>query len=263
MAEIGTDLTGKTAIITGAAGGIGSECARRFARNGAFAVLADVNAELGEKAAEEIRKSGGRAVFISCDVTDGESCGVLVEKAAAINGSIDILMNNAGLNIALEKRGKIYQYEPDSWQLTIDVCMDGMYNIGRQALPYLKKKGGRIINTGSVTGFRAGLRNQCAYNMAKAAIHNLTRTCAIEYGPFGITVNSVIPGTTWHPNFFKGLDIGDDMKKKFLSHVPLGEPNIPADMAAAALFLASDDAVRITGLLMNVDGGWAAGFCKE
>ena len=257
------DLNNKVAIVTGGAGGIGSAIAKEFAKNGAYIYLCDVNEENGKKIEKELLNEGGLAKFMRCDVRSDEDCKTVVDDALKEHGKIDILVNNAGGNIALDRRGKIRQYTEEGWDFSIDVCMDGMFHFNRYVLPAMKKSGGRIINTGSVTGFRAGLRNQCAYNMAKAAIHSLTRSLAIEYAQYGITVNSIIPGTTWHENFYKGLGVTEDTKQKFLSHVPLKQPNTPQDMANGALYLCSEEAKRVTGVLFNIDGGWASGYCME
>ena len=161
----------------------------------------------------------------------------------------------------MERRNKVYKYLPDAWSETLDRCMDGGFFFTRLAVPLMKEKGrGRIVNIGSVTGFRMGLRVQSAYNVAKAAIHNMTRCSAIELAPFHITVNCVMPGTTWHQNFFTAQD--PSLGEKFLSHVPLHEPCSPEDIATGVLFFASDEAEHVTGVTMPVDGGWSCGYCK-
>ncbi len=257
------DLKDKTVIITGCSGGIGSETARIFAENGAFIYVCDINDEPGIKLTEEINASGGKAKYMHCDVRSDADCRAIVEDAVAERGGVDILIHNAGFNVVIDKRGKIRDYKDDGWDLSIDICMDGMYNLNKYALPFMKKNGyGRIINTGSVTGLRMGLRNQCAYNMAKAAIHNMTRNLAIEYAEFGITVNCIIPGSTWHKQFFESVAYNDELRAKFLTHIPLKTPNLPEDIANGSLFLCSPEADRITGVLLNPDGGWAAGYCR-
>jgi len=255
------DLTGKTALVTGGTGGIGSEICKVFAENGATVFVSGRNREKGEEVVQEILEAGGKAYFAQGDVSSLDDCKRILKQIEEVAGGIDILVNNAGGNIPLERRGKVYKYYDDAWNETIDMCMDGTYNFTHLALPYMKKNGGRVINVGSVTGFRMGLRNQCAYNICKAAIHNITRCSASELAPYGITVNCVIPGSTWHSKFKQKYNFKDPvMMEKFISHIPVGEGNSSEDMANAALYFATEP--RVTGVLLNVDGGWAAGFCK-
>ena len=256
------DLNGKTAIITGGSGGIGSAIGRALIANGAFVYICDINDEKGAEVVAEMNADGEKARFLHCDVTSEDDCRTVVEAAVKERGYVDFMFNNAGANIVIERRGKIRNYEAEAWDFTVNACLDGLYHFSKYVVPVMKEKGGAIVNTGSVTGFRMGLRNQAAYNMSKAAIHSLTRAEAIEYAKYGITVNSIIPGTTWHEAFYKSLATSEEMKQKFLSHVPLGEPNTPDDMAAAALFFVSPEGRRVTGVLLNVDGGWASGYCK-
>ncbi len=257
------DLNGKVTIVTGGAGGIGGATAKVFADCGAFVYVCDINDEAGYALESEINEAGGKAKYLHCNILSDDECKNTIETIVKESGRIDHLINNAGSNIPLDKRGKIRNYEPEGWYFSINICMDGFFRFTKYAIPVMKEqKSGSIMNTGSVTGFRMGLRNQCAYNVAKAAIHNMTRNMAIEYAPYNITVNSVIPGTTWHKRFFEELAISDEMKEKFLSHVPLGYPNIPEDMAYATLYLCSSEAERVTGVMLNVDAGWASGYCK-
>lgn len=260
------DLNGRVAIVTGGSGGIGGATCRELAACGANVYICDINDEAGSALEKEICEAGGTAKYMHCNIFADEECKNVVDDAVNNYGRVDILINNAGGNIPLNKRGKIREYDVDGWDFSINVCMDGFYHLNKYAVPVMKAQNyGRIVNTGSVTGFRMGLRYQCAYNIAKAAIHNMTRCLAIEYAKYGITVNSVIPGTTWHKAFFDGLVGGDDgehVKAKFLSHIPLGEPNIPDDMGNAFLYFCSPEAERVTGVLLNVDGGWASGYCK-
>ncbi len=257
-----TDLTGKIALVTGAAGGIGSGISRALAANGAVVYLADRDEERGLALEKELNDAGLKAFFAKGDVSSEDDCRRTIDRMVSESGGIDILVNNAGGNIELERRGKVHEYYYDAWLETIDKCMDGGYYMLHFAIPHMKQRGGRVIYTGSVTGYRMGLRNQCAYNVAKAAIHNMTRCSAIELAPYKITVNSVIPGTTWHKNFYDTLLKDPGMKPKFLSHVPLYEPNSPDDMAEAVLYFVSKEAERTTGVLMPVDGGWSAGYCR-
>lgn len=257
------DLKNKVVVITGAAGGIGTATSKLFAEMGAFIYVCDITDEIGNKLVEEINNSGGKAKYMHCDVRNEAECKAIIDDAVSEHGGVDILIHNAGYNLILDDRGKIREYKDTGWKLSIDICIDGMYNLNKYALPVMKEKGcGKIINTGSVTGFRMGLRNQCAYNIAKAAIHNITRTLAIEYAKYGITVNCVIPGSTWHKKFYEAAAYNEELKAKFLTHIPLKEPNVPENIANGSLYLCSPEADRVTGVLLNIDGGWASGYCR-
>lgn len=257
------DLKDKVIIVSGAAGGIGSEISKQIVENGGIVVMNDVNPD-GAKLAEELNEMGpGKATFICGNVNDEAMCKSVCDKAASYNGHVYGLINNCGQNVSMDLRGKIWQYKKEAWDRTISTCLDGGYFLTKYAYPYMKENGGRIIMVGSVTGFRMGLRNQAAYNSAKAGIHNLTRNMAIEFAPDNITVNCYIPGTTWHKRFRERLlDSVENGTEKFLSHVPAKRENVPEDMAATAMFFLSDEAHNITGLLANVDNGWAAGYCR-
>lgn len=260
---IKTDVTGKVALVSGGTGGIGSIICEQLALNGAIVYISGRSIEKGEAVLASILEKGGKAIFVQGDISVEEDCVRIFKQIEAENGGVDILVNNAGGNINLDRRGKIYNYHEDAWEETIDKCMDGVYFLTRLALPHMKEqKYGRIINVGSVTGFRMGLRNQAAYNVSKAAIHNITRCSASELAPYGITTNCVIPGTTWHKMFAARHLKDPAMKEKFLAHVPVGEANVPEDMAAAVMMLVSEEGARMNGILLNIDGGWAAGFCK-
>ena len=257
------DLTGKVALVTGGTGGIGGEVCRQLAANGATVYVNGRNAERGEEVVKDILAAGGKAIFVQGDISLEEDCNRIFAVIEEQHEGVDFLINNAGGNIELDRRGKIMNYQDDAWDETIDKCMDGVYYLTRNAMKYMKQHGGRIVNVGSVTGFRMGLRNQSAYNVAKAAIHNITRCSAAELAPYGITVNCVIPGSTWHKNFAATLLKDPSMKEKFLSHIPVGIANAPEDQAAAVMLFCSEEGARISGVLLNIDGGWAAGFCRK
>ena len=257
------DLKDKVIIVSGASGGIGSEISRQIVANGGIAMMTDLLPDVEDLAKELTEKGPGKAAAVTGNVNDEEICRKVVETAAGFNGKIYGVINNCGQNVAIELRGKIWQYNDEAWKRTISTCLDGGYYLTKYAYPYMKEDGGRVIMVGSVTGFRMGLRNQAAYNCAKAGIHNLTRNMAIELAPDNITVNCYIPGTTWHKRFKERLlSHVENGQEKFLSHVPAKRENIPEDMAATAMFFLSEEAHNITGLLANIDNGWAAGYCR-
>ncbi len=258
------DLRGRSVIVTGGAGGIGSATARLFAENGAYVYICDVNDDAGNELVAEITSKGGRAKYFHCDVTSEADCKKVVADAALNSGGVDIMIHNTGHNVTIKDgRGKISTYEYAAWQKSIDISIDSYRNFNKYVIPIMKAKGrGRIINTGSVTGFRMGLRNQCAYNMVKSTIHHFTRTLAIELAGYGITVNCVIPGSTWTKQFYVNSLTDESMNEKFLSHIPLKMPNSPEDIAYGSLYLCSNEAERVTGVLLNIDGGWSSGYIK-
>ena len=258
------DISGRTAVITGGAGAIGSETARVLAASGAFVYINDVNEVMGEQDAEEINESGGRACFVKGSVTNDEDIKKLYEKTCEDGRVVDILMNNAGYNVGFDKRKPISEYDPGAWNQIIDICIDGLYSCCKYFIPGMKKQGfGRIINTASVVGFRVPLRGQSAYACAKSAIINITRSMAINYSECGITVNTVIPGSIMHEKL-KGMVYDTPEKEESMRlHIPMRGPGRPKDIAGATLYLSSSLADYVTGCCLNVDGGWASGYALK
>lgn len=255
---------GKSVIITGGAGAIGSAEARAFAAGGAHVFFNDIDEEKGAALCREIEQAGGRAQFFPVSVSDGEGIGKMVEKAAADTGGIHILVNNAGYNVGGNKRKPITEYDEADVRMVTNICLDGMYHCCRFVLPYMKQAGGgKIVNTGSVTGFHAPLKWQAPYNAAKAAVHNITRTMAAAYGKYHINVNAVIPGSVMNEGLKGMVYDTDDKARSMIEHIPLGRTGRPDDIANAVCFLCSPYADYITGCLLNVDGGWAAAYSAE
>lgn len=255
------DLKDKTAVVTGAAGAIGGATAQLLAQNGAVVYLNDVNAERLEAAVEEMNAQGMKAFGIAGDVRSGEDMEKLIGAAAERHGRIDILVNNAGFNVGNHLRKPVWEYDEDAWRRALDICVDSVYNCCRFALPIMMKSGGgRIVNIGSVAGWRAPLRLQSPYSAAKSAILNLTNSLAIDYARYGINVNSIVPGSIMNDHM--GAIIYDDAFKKqsMAEHIPAGHPGEPIDIANAVLFLVSPEARHVTGCTLNVDGGWTAGY---
>ncbi len=258
------DLKDKVAVVTGAAGAIGGETARLYAQNGAVVYLNDVNAERLEAAVAEMNAQGMKAFGIAGDVRSGEDMGKLIGAAADRHGRIDILVNNAGYNVTNDLRKPVWEYDEDAWRRTLDICVDSVYNCCRFALPIMMRAGGgRIVNIGSVAGWRAPLRLQSPYSAAKSAILSLTNSLAIDYARYGININSIVPGSIMNNNM--GAIIYDDPFKKqsMEEHIPQGHTGEPVDIANAALFLVSPEARYITGCTLNVDGGWTAGYAAD
>jgi NAD(P)-dependent dehydrogenase (short-subunit alcohol dehydrogenase family) len=260
------DLSSRVAIVTGASGGIGKACARSLLANGAVVVNADVDAEGAEEASAEFGKLG-TFEFHSTDVSSRESVQGLVDSVIRQHSRIDILVNNAGVNIPGDKRADINDFPDDEWRRILSVDLEGVYNCSKLvARPMIKAKFGRIVNIGSVFG-AVPARKQIAFAAAKAAVHNMTRSMALELAPHGILVNAVAPGSVQLEGarslfYGKGTAM-DDLTSRMLSHVPLGRPGRPEEIANAVAFLCSDESSYITGHVLVVDGGWTCGYTRD
>jgi NAD(P)-dependent dehydrogenase (short-subunit alcohol dehydrogenase family) len=257
------DLAGRLALITGAGQGIGKAIALAFADNGAVVAINDVNPD-GEETANEICSRGGKAWFFNADVGNKEAVVEMVAKVEREFAPIDILVNNAGINLGPE-RHPIHEFLDDDWHRIIRVDLDGVFYCSRAvSAEMVNRKRGVIINIGSVMGV-VPIRMQSAFAAAKAGMLNFTRSHALEVGKFGIRVNAIAPGSVLTQGT-KALfynPASKQLAESLLSHIPLGRPGDPEDIAPAALYLASDDAKYVTGTVLMVDGGWTAGFARE
>jgi len=259
------DLTDKVAVVTGAAAGIGKACAKLMIENRARVVIADIKDEEGEKVAAQF-SAQGRCDFLHTDVSNIESVENLVEKVTEKFGRIDILVNNAGINV-IRNRLSINEYSFKDWQNILKVDLDGVFYCSRAvSRRMIEQKSGRIINIGSVLGY-VPARKQAAYVAAKAAVHNLTKAMALELAPYGINVNAVAPGsilTQGTKELFYGEEAAQkELVAQMLSHIPLGCPGEPEDVANAVLFLCGQESKYITGHILIVDGGWTCGYMRD
>jgi NAD(P)-dependent dehydrogenase (short-subunit alcohol dehydrogenase family) len=256
------ELKGRLALVTGAARGIGRSIALALADNGATVAVNDVTN--GEPTCEEIRRRGGKAAFYQADVSDVDAVSAMVVNVERDQGPIDILVNNAGVNVGSDRR-PIDEFLDSDWHRIIRVDLDGVFYCSRAVSARMVKRGkGTIINIGSVFGV-VPARLQCAYTAAKAGVLNFTRSHALEVGQYGVRVNGIAPGSILTEGT-KTLFYNPESKQKaesLLSHIPLGTPGEPEDIAAAVLYLASDDAKYVTGHVLVVDGGWTAGFSRD
>lgn len=258
------DLNQKVAVVTGAAGTIGSVTARLFAQNGAIVYMNDVNAERLQHIALEYTGLGLTVHTLAGDVSCEEDMKVLFDAATQQYGHVDILVNNAGVNVGNDQRKPTWEYDADSWRRIVDICIDSVYHCSKFALPsMIKAGGGRVINIGSVAGWLAPLRLQCAYSAAKAGIASLTRSMAIDYAKHHINVNTVVPGSILNEQLKNVIYNDPEKHKSMFEHIPLGTSGEPEDIANAVLFLASPEAKYITGCTINVDGGWSAGYALD
>ena len=259
------DLTDKVVIITGAATGIGKACATMMLKNSARVIIADVNEPEGKKTEAEL-SSLGECIFIHTDVSNSKSVENLVESVASKFKRIDIFVNNAGINV-IRNRVNIDEYSLADWKEILEVDLNGVFYCSRAiARVMIKQKSGKIINIGSVFG-NVPARKQIAYIAAKAAVHNLTKAMALELAPYGINVNAVAPGsilTQGTKELFYGKDAAQaQMVQQMLSHIPLGCPGDPEDVANAVLFLSGEESKYITGHILVVDGGWTGGYSRD
>lgn len=256
------DLKDRVALVTGAAGGIGSAIARRFAQNGARVALSDLNEQDGQKLVEEINQAGHQACFYRLDVTDRQAISQTVDTIVQKWGSLDILVNNAGINVGPKDRFPIDQFSDEQWSNILRVDLDGLYYCSKAAIPLLAQSGGNILNIASIVGL-VPLRNQCAFTAAKAGVINLTKAMALELAPRGIRVNAIAPGSILIDKTEQLFYHDPEKAEAILSHIPLHRPGKPDDIAYAALYLVCDAAAYVTGSILTVDGGWTCGFARD
>ena len=248
----------KVALITGAASGIGRATALLFAREGAAVALADLNTDAGQRVADEIAQSGGRAFFETIDVTRAADCQRLVERAIREFDRIDILFNNAGII----RRATILDLSEEDWDRVMAVNVKSIYLLSREVIPHMQKAGGgTIINTASGWGLTGGAK-AAVYCASKGAVVLLTKAMAVDHGPQHIRVNCICPGDTdtgmWRE---EARQLGEE-SSRFLAEAakrPLGRVGTPEEIAQAALYLASDASSFVTGTALVVDGGGLAG----
>jgi 3-oxoacyl-[acyl-carrier protein] reductase len=244
-------LKSKIALVTGAASGFGAEIARTFAREGAKVVLLDTNADGAQAVAASIGLDG---LAIAGDVTSASDVASAVERTCATHGRLDIVVNNAGWTHHNRPLLEVSEAEFDK---VYAVNVKSIYHMTRAVVPLMRRQGGGcILNTGSTAGIRPrpGLT---WYNGSKGAVHVLSRSMAAELAPDKIRVNCVAPviGETGLLESFMGLPDTPQNRAKFIATIPLGRMSRPSDIANACLYLASDEAEFVTGVVLEVDGG--------
>ena len=247
-------LQGKRAVVTGAASGIGKATATRFAAEGARVVVADINSSNGEIVAEAIRNSGGEATFIEVDVTDESAVEQLVARANQYLGGFDAWINNAGASFTED----LLDMEPPQWEADLKLNVTSHYLCTRHMLPIMiRSDSGSIINISSVNAVWA--LGEFGYSAAKAALISLTKNVAVTYGAQGIRANVICAGTidTELGGTYWDQKVGG--KEKLIKWYPVGRLGQPADIAALAVFLASDESSFISGAEILLDGGLTAG----
>ena len=245
-------LAGKTALITGAADGIGRGIALRFAREGAAIVVADFDAEKGQAVTDELRALGVRAEFVACDVTQRDQVIGAVDTCVEAFGSINVLINNA---YSGEGPVRIEKKTDDRFDAALKMCLYATKWAMERALPHMKaRKWGRIINMASLNGVNAHM-GSADYNVAKEAVRAYSRTAAREWAPHGICVNVICPAAV-SAAFRRFSEMAPDVAAASAGANPMGRMGDPeADIGGVALFLASEDARYLTGNTLFADGG--------
>ncbi len=253
-------LKGRVAIITGANSGIGRATARLFAREGAKVVCCDIQETISPRIDQLIKNSeGGEAVFSLCDVTKQEDLDRAVQTTVNSFGRVDIFYNNAGAGI----RKKIHEHSDEEWNFVLNTNLNAMFRGARAVIPqFLKQGSGNIVTTASTFGLLASPEYP-GYCATKAAIINLTREMALDYGPLGIRINCVCPGAIETPRFrgfppkpTLGEGMTDEQRRRMgSSNKALLRMGRPEEIAYGVLFLVSDEASFVTGHALVVDGG--------
>ena len=240
-------LQGKVAIVTGGGSGIGEGISRVFAREGARVVVADVNAAAGEAVSAAIRAEGADALFVKVDVRLEAEVKVLVERAVAKFGGLDVLINNAGVGIGKTAE----ETSEEEWDRILDINAKGTYLATKHSVPHLRARGGSIINIGSLFALRGG-PSYAAYHASKGAVRQLTKSTALALAPDHIRVNALHPGLIRTP-----ASTRDANAQAFAaaSMGPMRRWGEPEEIAHGCVFLASDEASFITGVDLPIDGG--------
>lgn len=241
-------LQGKTAIVTGAAQGIGRAIAETLARHGADIVVADLDPGRSQEAVTAITQLGRKALNVKVNVADWNDAKAMVDQVLKEWGKVDILVNNAGIT----RDGLLIRMKEEDWNLVLQVNLNGTFHCTKAVLqPMTKQRYGRIVNIASIVG-AMGNAGQANYAASKAAVIGFTKTVAREYASRLVTVNAVAPGFI-DTAMTHGLPA--DVKETLQKQIPLGRLGQPADVAEAVRFLASEEAGYITGQVLHVNGG--------
>lgn len=252
-------LQGKTALITGAASGIGKATARLFTHEGARVAVMDIDRSHGDALVHELETGGGEALFIYGDVSRADDCMDAIDRVVARFDGIDVLFNNTGVI----RRASVVETTEREWDWIMAVNVKSIYLLSRSAIPIMTAAGGGvIINTASAWGLAGGSK-AAAYSASKGAVVQLTKSMAIDHGPENIRVNCICPGDTKTPMLHEEAHQLGESDRRFLKEAadrPLGRVGKPDEIAQAVLYLASDSSSFVTGTALVVDGGGLAGW---
>jgi NAD(P)-dependent dehydrogenase (short-subunit alcohol dehydrogenase family) len=247
------DLSGKVAIVTGGAVGIGGAIGSVLAENGVSVVVVDKDPAAAEKKAAELAAIGTESTAVVCDVTQPEQVRQMVDEVVRRFGRIDILVNNTGSMFGGNTTLKV---SPEEWDITFALCLKSYFLCSRAVLPHMIEHGwGRIVNISSDAGRLPVRLTNPAYAAAKAGVIGFTKHLALEVARQGITVNATVPGTTFTPRTQRSFALHPERLKEREERHPMGRLAVPEEQAGIVAFLASDEARYITGAVMEITGG--------
>jgi NAD(P)-dependent dehydrogenase (short-subunit alcohol dehydrogenase family) len=250
-------LTGKVALVTGGASGIGRATALIFAREGATLVIADMHEEGGQQTVHMIRENGGDATFVQVDVSRAIEVEAMVSATVETYGRLDCAHNNAG--IGSRPRVRLHELSEEGWDQVMSINLKGVWLCMKYELIQMLQQGhGAIVNTASIMGLVGSWSRSGAYNASKHGVVGLTKTAALEYATAGIRVNAVCPGYIRTPLIAEALTSNPEMEAQIIARHPVGRMGRPEEIAEAVVWLCSAAASFVTGHTMTVDGGYVA-----
>ena len=256
MTADSTRFDNRTALVTGGGSGIGREAALLFAERGARVVVADLVAAGGESTAEAIRERGGKAVFVRADVTREDEVAAMVEAAVTSFGGLDCAINSAGT--ATLVRTRTHEFSEEEWRRVIDVNLTGVWLCMKHEIArMLEGGGGAIVNLSSIYGLVAAA-GTAAYTASKHAVAGLSKTAALDYAKRNIRVNALSPGYTRTAIVEGVISHKPEIEDWFIERTPLGRMGAPREIAEAGVWLCSDAAAFVSGVILPVDGGVVA-----
>jgi NAD(P)-dependent dehydrogenase (short-subunit alcohol dehydrogenase family) len=249
------ELSGKTALVTGAGSGIGAAIAETYARAHARVFVTDIDPAAARATSDRITQAGGRASAVTLDVTSETACRDVVEEVHAAGGRLDVLVNNAGVGHV----GTLIQTTGVDLDRLYAVNVRGVFNVSKAFLPgMIERRSGSIVNMASIGGL-VGIRDRLAYCTTKFAVVGLTRSMALDHAADGVRVNCICPGRVETPFVAARLREYPDPERAYREMAAtqsIGRMGRPEEIAAAALYLASDEAAFVTGSALSIDGGW-------